>query len=232
MNENNRPTEIKPIDSKKIPTLEQVLDSIREPLTKSDTENIENRETTKEPSETLGVKEIKKPVEAKTLRGPSLLREFGSLGIKIAVIIVIALILFNFVYGLHYNIEPGMNPSIKDGDLVMYYRWNKNYHADDLVLLTFQGKTEIRRVVATAGDAVNITEDGLIINDALQHELGIYQETPRYADGIEFPVTLGEGQVFVLGDARENATDSRIYGPVNVKDIHGIVITIFRRRNL
>jgi len=194
----------------KIPTLEQVLESISEPLPKP----------------------ISRPKKTKIIKKSSLLREFGSLAVKIAVITGVAVILLNFVYGLHYNVEPGMNPSVKDGDLVMYYRWNKNYRAENLILLTFQGKTQVRRVVAKAGDTVDISGEGFMINGALQYESGIYQQTQPYADGIEFPITLGEGEVFVLGDARENATDSRIYGPVNISDTYGVVITILRRRNL
>ena len=60
----------------------------------------------------------------------------------------------------------------------------------------------------------------------------IYQQTQRYAVGATFPLTVGEGQVFVLGDARENATDSRVYGAVEVKDTLGKVITILRRRDI
>jgi len=87
-------------------------------------------------------------------------------------------------------------------------------------------------VNATAGDTVDITENGLVINGGLQQERDIYRKTERYAGGIGFPVTLKEGQVFVMGDARDGVTDSRIYGPVNVRDTLGKVITIVRRRNL
>ena len=163
---------------------------------------------------------------------PSVWRELRALGIKIAVIVASALLLFTGVYGLHRSADPGMNPSVKDGDLVIFYRFDKKYRAGDLVLLSFQGNKQVRRVIATAGDTVDITEDGLVINGALQQEHGIYQKTQRYADGIPFPLTLGEGQVFVLGDAREGATDSRIYGAVNAGDTRGTVITIFRRRSL
>ena len=162
----------------------------------------------------------------------SLLRELGSLGIKIAAIAGAVLLIFTLVYGLHYNVEPGMNPAIKDGDLVMYYRRDKNYHAGDLLLLTFQGQRQVRRVAAAAGDTVDITEEGLMINGALQQEPDICQKTQRYEEGINFPVTLGENEVFVLGDAREDAADSRIYGPVNISDTRGKIITVFRRRNL
>jgi signal peptidase I len=172
------------------------------------------------------------PSSPKRQSDPSVWRELGSLALKIGAIVGIAVWIFTFVYGLHYNADPAMNPAVKDGDLVIYYRWDKDYRAGDLLLLTFQGQTQVRRVIAVAGDTVDITENGLVINGALQFELGIYQKTERYAEGIDFPLTLGENEVFVLGDAREGATDSRIYGVINIKDTHGTVITVLRRRSL
>ena len=160
------------------------------------------------------------------------MRELGALCIKITAIIGIAALLFTFVYGFYYNADPGMNPSVKDGDLAMYYRWNRNYRAGDIAVVEFQGKKQVRRVIAAAGDTVDINADGLVINGALQQEPGIYQKTQRYAGGISFPVTLEEGQIFVLGDARADSEDSRVYGPVNVGDTYGKVIAILRRRNL
>jgi len=176
--------------------------------------------------------EEKLPVNVQVLPEPSVKRELFSLLIKIIVITSIALLAFTFMYGLHYNVDPSMYPAIKDGDLLMYYHWNKDYRAGDLLLLNYQGETQVRRVIATAGDTVDITEAGLMINGALQQERDIFKKTERYAEGIDFPITLGENEVFVLGDAREGVTDSRIYGAVNTKDTLGIVITILRLRNL
>ena len=85
-------------------------------------------------------------------------------------------------------------------------------------------------MVATAGDVVDITEEGLMINGALQQEHEIYEQTQRYDTGVEFPMELKEGQIFVLGDSRENASDSRVYGAVDVHDTLGKVMTIVRRR--
>ena len=163
---------------------------------------------------------------------PSVGQELKALGLKIGVIAAAFALLFTFMYGLHYSKEPSMHPAVKDGDLVLYYRMDKKYKPGDLLLLTFRRQNQVRRVVAVAGDTVDITEEGLLINGSLQQERGIYQKTQRYADGAQFPLTLKTGQVFVLGDARENADDSRIYGPVNIKDTRGSVITILRRRNL
>lgn len=125
-----------------------------------------------------------------------------------------------------------MYPAFKDGDQVIFFRMDKMYAPGDVLLLVFEGKVQIRRVVATAGDVVDINEGGLTINGALQQESGVYEETRRYTDGVSFPLTVGEGQVFVLADARENATDSRVYGAVDVDDTMGKVINILRRRNI
>ncbi|MCL1803678.1 MAG: signal peptidase I [Eubacteriaceae bacterium] len=159
-------------------------------------------------------------------------REARSLALRVAAIISFALVAFKFIYGLHYNIDPSMDHAVRDGDLLVYARRSKNYKARDLLLLSFEGTKQVRRVIATAGDTVDITENGLVINGALQQERNITAKTQRYAQGISFPVTLKENEVFVLGDAREGATDSRIYGPVNIRSAHGKVITLVRRRNL
>ena len=158
--------------------------------------------------------------------------ELRSLFIKIAIIAGVAALIFNFVYGFHYSEEPAMHPAVKDGDLVMFYRWDKEYRAGDLVLLSYQGRDQIRRVVATAGDTVEITEDGLKINGALQQEPEIYERTDRPVEGVDYPLTLAENEVFVLGDARENMTDSRIFGAINTEDTNGKIIAVLRRRSL
>ena len=163
---------------------------------------------------------------------PAWLRELLALLLKIAAVILVIVLLFTFVYGLHRNRDPDMNPAVKDGDLVIFYRLDRHYVFGDTLLLDYQDKRQVRRVIATAGDTVDITEQGLVINDALQQELGIYEPTRRYENDVEFPLTVGEGQVFVLGDARENATDSRVYGLVESKDTLGKVITLLRRRSI
>jgi len=162
----------------------------------------------------------------------SVWHDLGMLGLKIAVIAMITVVLFTFIYGFHYNSEPGMNPAVKDGDLILFYRLSKDYNARDLALVYFQGEVQVRRVVAKAGDTVDITEQGLIINGALQLETEIYEATELFLDGPDFPMTIGPDEVFVLADSRENAADSRLYGAIHKEDTLGKVITIMRRRNL
>ena len=83
------------------------------------------------------------------------------------------------------------------------------------------GGRQIRRVAAVSGDVVDVTG-----------EADIYTETLPYKDGIDYPLTVGDGQVFVLGDNRISAEDGRIYGTTDLKDVQGVVMTVIRRRNI
>jgi len=170
----------------------------------------------------------KEAVEAQ----PTVWRDLAGLLLKVAVIVVVFGLIFSFTHGVARNTDPDMAPTVKAGDLVMFYRLDKNYQVSDLVMVRYRGENQVRRVVAQAGDVVDITADGLVVNGALQQEPDIFQPTNRYADGIRLPVTVGPGQVFVLGDARDNATDSRVYGPVNAKDTLGKVIAVVKWRDL
>jgi len=174
----------------------------------------------------------RRPAAKDTPKKQTVWHDLGMLGLKIGLIIAIATLLFSFVYGFHYQREPGMNPAVKDGDLVIYYRLSKDYAAGDLALVSFQNQKQIRRVVATAGDTVDFAEEGLVINGSVQQEREIFETTELFSDGPDFPITLRANEVFVLGDSRENAADSRLYGPVNRENTLGKVITILRRRNL
>ena len=126
-----------------------------------------------------------------------------------------------------------MDPAVKDGDLVIYYRLDKNYVANDLAVLEKQGKTQVRRVVGIDGDKIDINRDnGLEINGYPQQEDNIYTETLPVVGKTKFPLTVGTEQVFVLGDNRKYAVDSRTYGCVDKSDTKGKVIAVIRRRSL
>ncbi len=151
---------------------------------------------------------------------------------KIGMILLAGFLVFTFVYGIVRVSNMEMSPAIKEGDLVIYYRIGKNYIQSDLVAVEVDGKIVIGRVVAQEGDTVDITADGLLVNGSLQQETDIQGETLPYEEGITFPVTLKEGEVFLLADNREGAEDSRIFGPVRISDTLGKVMTIIRTRHL
>ena len=89
------------------------------------------------------------------------------------------------------------------------------------------------RVVAGPGDTVAITEgERLTVNGNSMIETNIFYSTPEYAGFVEYPLTLGPGEYFVLADYRNGGADSRFFGPVKQSDILGTVITIIRRNSL
>lgn len=91
----------------------------------------------------------------------------------------------------------------------------------------------ICRVVATAGDTVEVTDDGrLIVNGNSLIESNIFSPTTPYVGFTEYPLTLHAGECFVMADHRNGGADSRFFGPVLVEEIQGTVITIMRRNNL
>ena len=184
---------------------------------------------TEEPEEKQSSTAVAKSVQRKQ----PLWKDMLFLLLKVAVIIMAFALLFTFLFGLIRYQEPSMLPAIKDGDLVIFYRYKKaGYMQQDAIVLEYNGKKQVRRVVAVAGDVVDITESGFSVNGAIQQEPGIYQDTERYIEGVSFPLTVPEGHVFVLGDNRTGATDSRIYGSVDIEDTLGKVIAVIRRRSI
>ena len=166
------------------------------------------------------------------MRIDGLPRELLKLIAKVSAIILVSVLLFTFVYGAVRYQEPYMSPAIKDGDLVVFYRFaKKTYMPRDLVVIKNGSSKEVRRIIACGGDVVDITDSGLIINGALQQEPEIRAPTYRYNEGIEFPITVPYGEYFVLADERHGANDSRIYGTISQDDLAGKVMTMIRRRS-
>lgn len=152
--------------------------------------------------------------------------------LKVAMVLGFIAMVFLFLFGVVQVGDESMRPAVREGDLVVYYRLQKDYAAGDLIVVDDGDDEEVRRVIAVEGDEVDFSSDGLLINGYLQSETSIYAETEPFTDGITYPVTVGAGQVFVMGDNRPSSKDSRIYGPVDIDTgTEGEAMTIIRRRN-
>ena len=124
-----------------------------------------------------------------------------------------------------------MFPSVKDGDLIIAFRLERNYVKGDIVVCSVNGETYVGRIAAIENDVVNMDGSGaLTVNGTVQTGEIIYPTVAK--PGIEYPYRVPEGSVFLLGDYRTAATDSRDFGPISLKDVKGKVITILRRRQL
>lgn len=154
-----------------------------------------------------------------------------SLFSRIVVLGVAAYLIFTQIFLITQNSGLGMFPAMKDGDLIIAYRLQEHFAQNDVVVYTVDGRQETGRIIARQTDVVTIDESGkLLVNGTAQSGEILY---PTYAkEGLEYPYKVPEGHIFVLGDYRTNAKDSRDYGPIPLKDVKGKIITILRRRGI
>jgi len=153
-------------------------------------------------------------------------------------LLVLWLLLFQLM-GVTHMPNGDMYPRIDSGDMVLFYRLDKDVKFQDIIVFekrmpeTGSKETMIGRVVAVGGDTVEITDSARpVINGNALVETNIFYPTPRYEGFTEYPLTLAADECFVLSDYRNGGTDSRYFGPVKKSEIAGTVISILRRNNL
>lgn len=154
------------------------------------------------------------------------------LSIRIAIIVAVIWTMFSFVFGIFVNSGTGMAPSVQDRDIVLYYRLDSDYTANEAVVYEADGELRLGRVVARGGDTVEVAERGLEVNGYPQQDYKNVGETLAAKGGPDYPVTLAEDELFVLGDNREQSTDSRMSGPVKLADVKGSAMLVLRRRDI
>lgn len=160
------------------------------------------------------------------------LRDIRDFLIKLAFIVVLGWILLGVVFGVAVMEGEDMYPRLRDGDFMVYYRLQQDYHIGDVVTFKSDDRRYTGRIVAQGGDTVDITEEGeLIVNGSVQTE-EIYYPTEITEGSIDFPCEVPQGSVFLLCDFRTTGYDSRNYGPVEIDSLDGKVITILRRRGI
>lgn len=108
-----------------------------------------------------------------------------------------------------------MVPTLQNGDrlLVVNSLLNDDYRQGDIVVLrkaSFLGEPIVKRVIAVGGQTVNIDfQTGIVYVDGKQLQEPYVNELTFLQEGTEFPLTVPEGSVFVMGDNRNNSSDSR-----------------------
>lgn len=137
----------------------------------------------------------------------------------------IALVLLNkFVVTATIYYDNNMFPSIKDGDLVVIEKFDKEVQLSDVVI--YNGR--LYRVIAKAGQEVDISKEGILTVNGMQPAESTNSLTNKGEK--EYPIKVPEGEIFVLNDYREDESDSREFGTIKEGDIEGKVFFITRRR--
>ena len=129
--------------------------------------------------------------------------------------VLAVVLLFTFVIRLIGVDGHSMMPTLQDGDrlLVLSSLLYDDYTYGDIVVLRkaeFLEEPIVKRVIATEGQTVDIDfESGSVYVDGELLEEPYVNELTFLEEGTEFPLTVPEGSIFVMGDNRNHSSDSR-----------------------
>ena len=164
--------------------------------------------------------------EKKTVKGRDLYEWVQSLVGSVLVVVAV------FTFGIRMLGVDGhsMLNTLQHDDrlLVVNPIFYHDYQYGDIVILrktgVFDNDPIVKRVIAVGGQTVDIDFDAGVVyvdGEALEED---YIREPTYtAEGTEFPLTVPEGSIFVMGDNRNGSSDSRDYrlGTVDTRYVIG-----------
>ena len=164
--------------------------------------------------------------EKQTAKGRDLYEWVQSLVGSVLVVVAI----FTFVIRMMGVDGHSMLNTLQHGDrlLVVNSMLYHDYKYGDIVILRKNGVFDddpiVKRVIAVEGQTVDIDfAEGIVYVDGEALEEDYIREPTYTAEGTEFPLTVPEGSIFVMGDNRNGSNDSRDYrlGTVDTRYVIG-----------
>ena len=146
-----------------------------------------------------------------------------------AILTMLALLFVYFTFFVYTNVVVdggSMKNTLVHGDVLVANKTRSPEKGDIVIIdgVLGEGSWIIKRVIATEGDTVKISDGKVIVNGVVLEEPYAFGETSGgylFEDGET--LTVKENEIFYLGDNRGGSADSRMFGCANIKDIVGVV---------
>lgn len=162
-------------------------------------------------------------------RMKNVLKEILSISIYLLLVFCAAYLIVTYVGQRTQVSGSSMETTLSDGDHLIVDKISYRFEAPerfDIIVFPFQYDTDtyyIKRIIGMPGETVQIDESGNIYIDGevLEENYGreVIQSPGRAID----PILLGDDEYFVMGDNRNNSSDSRdpSVGNIHRRDIIG-----------
>lgn len=134
------------------------------------------------------------------------------------ILLLIIIIIRIFFYSPIRVNGSSMYPTLQDKEFMILNKigLQKGINRFDIVVVESNGKYIIKRVIGLPGESVMYSDNKLYINGKVIEDNYSKSETENFEN-----VILKDDEYFVMGDNREVSKDSRVIGPINVKNIKG-----------
>lgn len=148
----------------------------------------------------------------------------------LAIVLAIVWLFITFVGQLTNVSGQSMYPTLNDNDWILIEKVTmrvSGFDRYDVVVFPYANNPKInyiKRVIGLPGDTVDIKDGKILINgEVLQEPVAYEPITGEENFTTQFPAVVPEAAYFVMGDNRNNSSDSRYsdVGFIHKKDIVG-----------